>query len=331
MDESEQIMTRYLLGELSESEQRALEEKYFTDPQVFDQVLKTESELVDNYVRGRLSPQARERFEQSYLAHPRRRERVKFAEALVTRLDQIEVSRTAAMQPVRAESPWQRLGERLRGQRLTWQFSMALASLLIAVGSVWFFIENRRLRQEMAHIQAARADQARRERELQQQLTDERMRAHELAAEQGRAVELATELERLRTQPQRIQTQPAPPVRAAPAFVSLLLTVGGVRSTGIEPPATLVIPRGTEQVRLHLNLKESEYPNYSVVLQAVGGAEVLSREGVRPKTTTSGATFVLIVPARKFATGDYLLTLRGVNHDGEIDELSKSIFRVEKR
>jgi hypothetical protein len=38
MDESEQMMTRYLLGELSESEQSALEEKYFIDPQVFKQV-----------------------------------------------------------------------------------------------------------------------------------------------------------------------------------------------------------------------------------------------------------------------------------------------------
>ena len=48
-------MRRYLLGELSESEQSDLEEKYFTDPQVFNQVLKTERELVDAYVRGQLS------------------------------------------------------------------------------------------------------------------------------------------------------------------------------------------------------------------------------------------------------------------------------------
>jgi hypothetical protein len=37
------------------------------------------------------------------------------------------------------------------------------------------------------------------------------------------------------------------------------------------------------------------------------------------------------VPARKFAGGDYILTLRGVNRDGEIDDLSKSIFRVVKK
>ncbi len=66
MNKSAQKMTRYLLGELSDSEQAALEEKYFTDPQVFDKMVKAENELVDNYGRGLLSPQSREKFEQYY-------------------------------------------------------------------------------------------------------------------------------------------------------------------------------------------------------------------------------------------------------------------------
>jgi anti-sigma factor RsiW len=98
MNESQQIM-RYLLGELSESERASLEEKYFTDPQVFDQVLKAESELVDDYVRSHLSLPSRERFERSYLAHPGRRERVKFAAALAARIDNIEPSAIARDKP----------------------------------------------------------------------------------------------------------------------------------------------------------------------------------------------------------------------------------------
>ena len=56
MNDPEQIATRYLLGELAEPEQTALEEKYFADPQLFDQLVKAETELVDDYARGRLSP-----------------------------------------------------------------------------------------------------------------------------------------------------------------------------------------------------------------------------------------------------------------------------------
>src|SRR5260370_20864485 len=133
MDESAQIMTRYLLGELSESDQATLEEQYFTDPQVFDQVLKAENELVDNYARGQLPRQVRKRFEQSYLVHRKRRQRVKFAEALATKVDQIEVSGAVAEQPGADPSRWQRLLVALRGQRLTLGFSTGLIFLLIAV------------------------------------------------------------------------------------------------------------------------------------------------------------------------------------------------------
>ena len=40
MDELEEIAKRYLLGELSEQEPAVLEEKYFRDPQVFNEILR---------------------------------------------------------------------------------------------------------------------------------------------------------------------------------------------------------------------------------------------------------------------------------------------------
>src|ERR1051325_3444781 len=329
MSEPEQIIRRYLLGELSESEQAALEEKYFTDPQAFNQMLKTESELVDSYVRGQLSRRARERFEQSYLAHPRRRERVKFADALASGLDQIAASEMAGDQTVAGTSLRQRLLVSLRGRRLALGLSIALA-LLVMMSGIWFFIENRRLRRELAETQAARADQEQRERELQQQ------REHELeqqvASERRRSEELTAELERLqRTQPQTPQTASSPTSPAGPAFVSLVLTVGGARGPDNGRAQTLIIPAGTAQARIQLNLKEKDYPSYRASLQMVGGEEVYSQEGIKPPVTKSGARFVLIVPADKLVAGDYILTLRGVRTDGEIDDVSKSIFRVEKR
>ncbi|HEY6188652.1 MAG TPA: hypothetical protein VIW80_13425 [Pyrinomonadaceae bacterium] len=329
MSEPEQIIRRYLLGELSESEQAALEEKYFTDPQAFNQMLKTESELVDSYVRGQLSRRARERFEQSYLAHPRRRERVKFADALASGLDQIAASEMAGDQTVAGTSLRQRLLVSLRGRRLALGLSIALA-LLVMMSGIWFFIENRRLRRELAETQAARADQEQRERELQQQ------REHELeqqvASERRRSEELTAELERLqRTQPQTPQTASSPTSPAGPAFVSLVLTVGGARGPDNGRAQTLIIPAGTAQARIQLNLKEKDYPSYRASLQMVGGEEVYSQEGIKPAVTKSGARFVLIVPADKLVAGDYILTLRGVRTDGEIDDVSKSIFRVEKR
>lgn len=318
MPESEQTMTRYLLGELSEAEQSALEQRYFTDPQVFDQVVQAENQLVDDYIRGELSPQARARLEQYYLAHPKRRERAKFAQALATKLDQVKAVKGAAEPSVQVESWWDRVRASLDGRRLALGFSMAL--LLIVIGGIWSLTERRRLHGELAQTQAARAVQEQHERELQQQLADERTRINDLN----------DELSRARSQVKGPEAA-APAMPTSPAFVTLLLTAGGTRGSDSGSAPKLMIPTGTEQVRIQLNLKEGNYPNYRVVLQAIGGETIFSRQGVKPKATKSGSVFVIIMPARRFAAGDYILTLRGVRPDAEVDDVSKSIFRVERK
>lgn len=312
MNELERTMTRYLLGELSELEQSALEEKYFTDPQVFNQVLETESELVDGYVHGQLSSEVRRRFEQSYMAHPARSERVKFAAALGTGLDRIEESVTRVEQPTLTVSWWQRLLTSLRGQPPTLRFSMALATLLVVLGGVWLFIESRRRQQnELAQTQATREAQEQRERARPAQPTPD-------------------EAKHAQRSPQQIPT-PTPTLDSAPRSVFLALTVGGVRGADNTKTPTLVIPPDTTQARLQLNLKGNNYPSYRASLQTIAGVEIFSQTGVKPRRAKTGASFVFTVPAGKLASGDYVLTLRGINPDGEVDDLSKSLFRVEKR
>ena len=69
-------MTRYLLGDLPETEQTAVEQEYFADQEKFEEVWAAENDLVDRYVRGRLSRAERELFERNYLQSPKHRERV---------------------------------------------------------------------------------------------------------------------------------------------------------------------------------------------------------------------------------------------------------------
>jgi len=73
---------RYLLGDLPEAETVALEERYFADPEAFEQVWAVENDLVDDYVAGRLDSAEQERFESHYLSSPPHRERVAAARAL---------------------------------------------------------------------------------------------------------------------------------------------------------------------------------------------------------------------------------------------------------
>jgi len=319
MKELDQTIRRYLLGELSESEQSALEERYFTDPQIFNEVLKTESELVDGYVRGQLANDVRERFEQSYMAHPERNNRVKFAAVLATRLDQPK--EMVAREQINLPLPLgQKLLASLFGRRPTLKLSMALATLLVVLGGGLIFVGIRQ--EQQAEAEAARvAERQRREREQAQQSADERRRAEELAAQQAT----------VGPSPQQV-SQPTPsPEGFAPRSVSLALTVGGVRGGDVTKTPTLIVPSGTTQARLLLNLKENNYPSYRAALQTVAGVEIFIQTGVKPGRAKNGASFVFTVPANKLAAGDYILTLRGVNPDGEVDDLSKSLFRVEKK
>jgi hypothetical protein len=91
IDQSENLIRRYLLGELAEADKAALERELLIDRGKFDLVWGVENELVDSYVRGEMSRADRERFEVRYLVSPLHRERVAIAEPFLTDIDQMAV------------------------------------------------------------------------------------------------------------------------------------------------------------------------------------------------------------------------------------------------
>jgi hypothetical protein len=324
MTNSDEMMTRYLFGELSEQEQARLEERYFNDVQTFAQLVQLETDLVDDYARGRLSPHMRERFERAYLGNANRRAHVRFGDALASKLDQLDAARVTDRTGIRVPSWWQRLSASLTGWR-TLAFSTALALMLLSLVSVWLFIQSKRLRQDLAETRDAQSAQAEREREARQQLASERTRTEELTAELERA------RRETKLQPAPTVPESSTPAVARPVVASLVLITSGVRGVETGAAPTLVIPEGTRLVRLRLKLRESEYQSYQLVLQAVGGREVFSREHFKPQPDRQGASFTFTLPASKVATGDYILTLRGSTPGGELEDVSQSLFRVEKK
>ena len=126
--EQHQTMLRYVLGELSDTEQEQFEEEYFADPQLFQQLQEARNDLMDSYVRDELPAAQRARFEQYFLASPRRRERVELARALAQ--EQATTSRTVA----RTEHSLQRSG--WFTLRPAWIFAAAM--ILLLFGMFWF-------------------------------------------------------------------------------------------------------------------------------------------------------------------------------------------------
>lgn len=81
------FVRRYLLGQLDERAQAALEDRAFAEPEVVEAVECVETDLLDDYVRGRLDAGERDAFEAHYLRTEGHRERLRFARALLAVAD----------------------------------------------------------------------------------------------------------------------------------------------------------------------------------------------------------------------------------------------------
>jgi hypothetical protein len=134
MTDITQTARRYLLGELTEAEQQAMEEAYFSDPQLFASVTAEESALIDEYVRGRLAPAQRQQFESVYLSRPERRARVAFAKALLTRVDAAQASSFGDGHGAEGGS-W--LGGWFGARGLSLAAGIAVVAIGIAVWATW--------------------------------------------------------------------------------------------------------------------------------------------------------------------------------------------------
>lgn len=131
----------------------ALEERFFLDSELYEELSIVEDELIDEYLRGELAPSDRERFESHFMSAPERHEKVRFARALKK-----YVSAEAANQPQEFSTAAQSAEDvsentEARRQRrpffsfLPWQdpivsYSLAAAVILVLVGVSWTVWKN---------------------------------------------------------------------------------------------------------------------------------------------------------------------------------------------
>jgi hypothetical protein len=75
-------MKNYLLGTLEADSRTELEEKILCDPEVYEELLVTEEELIDQYVGGGLSKLERSQFETHFLITAERQKNLRFGKLL---------------------------------------------------------------------------------------------------------------------------------------------------------------------------------------------------------------------------------------------------------
>ena len=306
------LMRRYLLGDLQEPEINELEIEVLRDNEAFDQLWEIENRLVDNYVRGRLSAADRERFEHHYQSSPIHRQRVAVARNLVAEADGFR----AAAIPGPAKVSWAaNLSEKLGFALLSWQSALVTAALLLAICSLWLFLDRSHLRQSQEQLRAESEARQNREQVLSQQLsqrpgrrtTDCSPKLNDYAPEQNAKSQTPN------------QSQPTP----QPTIYSLLLSPMLMR--GGEKPQTATIPRQTEFVRLQMKAEQEHAGRFHVSVRTVEGRLVWEQQ---VKLNARNSIITAQMPAGRLPVGDYILTLSASNPTGQPEEINRYFFRV---
>ena len=289
-DKDRQLI-RYVLGLLPDTEAELLDEQSIVDDEVAARLRSVENELVDAYVRGALDDEWLERFESWYLASPRRRDKVAFARQFLSAINRPPTN--AATAPASVQGPLS------RRPSLIWLASAAM--LLMACG--FLFVQDVRLRRGLLDAQHDGAALDNREREMAQELGEQR-RANDA---------LKKEIERLRTaRPPALVLRPE--TRAA------------------APVSDIAVPPGVDIVAFELDLEAGDFSQYQVALKDPATNRILWRSGVLTPTSSRRTPAVAVaVPANLLKPQHYSFELSGRTPGSAFTVVGSYAFQMEAR
>ena len=290
---TDDLLIRYLLGELEKAERLQVAERSFCDDDVFNRLLEAENDLVDRYVAGHLTSAERQLFEKAAAERDSLRQKVAFAGALGAATCARDTTRVAA----RRELPI-RTGSGKRSDRKKFWYSLAAAaSLLLVIGGLWI---------------ARRGQQA--------SLTAQRQVQDAQSLDAAPPSPGSTELSKDAQTTPRLGNEPAPGSDRAGAtgaegnpavsVATFVLLPGSTRSAA--EPRVLKVKSGAQSVRLQLQLDESEeYPAYTAVIRTLHGDPVLKRSSLRPSRLPFGKVLTLEMAVRDLRPGQYEVEVTG--------------------
>lgn len=318
----EYLLTRYLLGQLSEVEQAAIEERFLGDREYYQHLLIAEDELRCAYAKGSLPPAEREQFEKRFMVFPDERNRVGLARTMLAELSGMTVEEPDGPMVVPREEKgwWGGLLAAISFRSPALRFATVAAAVVLVGALSWLAFDNSRLRRQVSQLEA---QQTAREQDLTRQILEERSRLEELNREideeRNSVALLEQELAQQRDRPSADQ-------QGRPSVISLILAPGRIRAGG--EVRRLTIQQDSAQVRLMLRLGEkSTHQSYRAVILSSEGAQVWSRGGLR----ASNQLVIVGIPARLLAEDDYEINLTGLSESGDSEHVGDYYFTVLKQ
>ena len=310
---NDQTIIQYLLGSLPEAETERLDELSFTSEEFAETLSATEKDLIDAYVQGELRGETLKHFEGRYLASPRLREKVEFADAL-----KIFSARAQTGAKTKRTAGWFAALSAYLTPRPVLQWGLLVAGLALLFTAVWFVVDNVRLRRQMASAQ--REGAAQREQDLLRQIADQQRSA---TSERDELARLRDERSRLEQELEAFRTKSTPSEHEVLSFVLAPPLRGGGQI-----PTFKLTPK-TRQISVQLELEARDYSAYRVALVNAAGNLVLWRSGnLKPKTSGEHKTLTVSFAGSLLQAQNYMLRVDGVNAGGGSEIVGDYPFRV---
>jgi hypothetical protein len=144
---SDETIRRFLLGELSESEQPLFEQQLFADSGLGARVRLAEIDLADDYAFERLNASDRAQFEERYLVTVKRQRALNVSTALRDRFSSNQATGAGSQESTVADR-WRHL---FGFNRPAWKIAFGVLILLILFGTVLLVVKEPRLTQQITN------------------------------------------------------------------------------------------------------------------------------------------------------------------------------------
>jgi hypothetical protein len=298
----DELLRRFLLGELEGEEAQGLEARLLEEDELFELSEAIEAELLDALARGGLAPAERDRVRKRLASSRQGRARLALARGLAAWAD-------GKRSPGPAPLPFPPRPALAARPAVRWAIA---AGLLVLLGGAGIWILNR----PQGEGQIAQREAVREPGDRTSPGGTAPLPPAPPAREPGvEETPSQTEPGAAPTSPEpdleEVTPEPAPRAEPEPeVFVLSLLTR---RQT--EKPEEIRIPSGKEHIALHVDVTDEDFQTYDAVVKR-GGEEILKSSHFAPRRMDGGHVLVLDLQASDLPFGRYVVEVYGNSADG---------------
>lgn len=321
---NETEIRRFLLGEMSEDERTAFEERFVADEDLFEQMRVVEDELIESYIRGTLSAVEKDKFERSFLAAEPRRRRVAFARTMLDKFAAQAAVASKKIETAAVQNPsvWDSITNFFKTPKLA--FGAAFALLALTFGG-WFLLRNPNNTEIVRQIMPTPTIETIEPSQNQNSPTSKNDAVNSNTNTAQKNVDKNTSSNANRELPNKNQNSNTPKQNSIGISPVLALFAGTVRAEGKMPELNL--PKNALGANLELNLESQAYKIYRVEIADPDGNLILKNNNLRAKNSKIN----LFVPAQKLRRGDYIIKLSALNQQNENESVADYTFRVNRK